>query len=114
VQVDYLQRPPVRGGELIGERGRLAFDLVGGSVTVTSPDGSVAVHDAAIERNDLYLTEMRHFIACLAGREAPLVPLRAGAMSLAMALAARESMATGRSVSLAGRSAFARRTEIPG
>lgn len=114
VQVDFLQRPPVRGGELIGERGRLSFDLVGGSVTVTSPDGSVAVHDARIERNDLYMAEMRHFLACLAGRETPLVPIRAGAMSLAIALAARESLATGRPVSLADAAAFARGAEPSG
>lgn len=101
VQLDYLQQPPVRGGEVIGERGRLAFDLIGGSVTVTSPDGSIAVHDAAIERNDLYVAEMRHFLACIAGRETPVVPLKAGAVTLAMALAARESLETGAPAGLA-------------
>jgi predicted dehydrogenase len=95
IQLDYLQRPPVRGGEIVGDRGRLTFDLLAGSVVVTAPDGSVAVHDAAIDRNDLYVAEMRHFLACLAGRDAPVVPLRAGAITLAMALAARESLETG-------------------
>lgn len=95
VQIDYLQRPPVRGFEIVGEGGRLAVDVLAGAVTQTRTDGSLALHDLSIPRNDMYLAEMRHFLACLAGREFPAVPLSVGAISLRMALAAKASLQTG-------------------
>ena len=56
---------------------------------------------APLERNQLFLDELRHFLACLRGDEQPVVGARDGAQSLRMALAARESIETGRAVDLA-------------
>jgi predicted dehydrogenase len=61
----------------------------------------MTTHDASIDRNDMYVAEMRHFLACIDGRETPAVPLTSGATSLAMALAARQSLETGTPVGLA-------------
>ena len=48
------------------------------------------------ERNQLFIDELRHFLAAVRRRRTqPLVPVRRGARSLRMALAARESMRTG-------------------
>jgi predicted dehydrogenase len=48
----------------------------------------------------LFLDQLRHFLACLRGDEQPVVGVRDGAQSLRMALAARESIETGRVVDL--------------
>jgi predicted dehydrogenase len=46
---------------------------------------------------------MRHFLACMEGRETPRVSVRDGARSLAIALAAKESIDTGRVIDLTAR-----------
>ena len=53
------------------------------------------------ERNELFLDELRHFLECVETRAKPVVDLNDGMWSLKMALAARESITTGRVVELA-------------
>ncbi|MEI6150540.1 MAG: hypothetical protein WCS01_15680, partial [bacterium] len=48
------------------------------------------------QRNDMFLAEMKHFLACLEGAERPRVSAGEGARSLAMALAAQQSQITGK------------------
>jgi hypothetical protein len=48
----------------------------------------------------MFLSAMQHFLRCMAGEEEPVVNLRDGSQSLAMALAARESLDTGQVVVL--------------
>lgn len=99
---DYIQLPPSRTLQIVGDAGKIlvdfraltveSFDAQGTSAGVkTFPD---------FERNQLFLDELDHFLACIAGQETPLVSLRDGARSLRMALAAKESLATGRLVEL--------------
>jgi predicted dehydrogenase len=47
------------------------------------------------ERNEMYLAEMQHFLACIEGREHPVVDVAEGAKILRLALAARTSAQTG-------------------
>lgn len=100
---DYLQRPPARTCKVVGERGTLVADFA--ALTVEVVDGGGKADEVfsfeGFERNRMFLDEMRHFLACVRGEEQPLVPVREGAQSLRMALAARESMETGRTVPLA-------------
>lgn len=100
---DYLQRPSARTCKVVGDRGTLVADFT--ALTVEVLDGAKAPAEAysfeGFERNQMFLDEMRHFLACVRGEQQPLVPVRDGAQSLRMALAARESMETGRTVQLA-------------
>jgi len=48
----------------------------------------------------IHLDELRHFLACIDGREEPVVGLRDGAETLDIALAARESLRTRQAVAL--------------
>jgi len=84
LQQDYLRRPPIRQCELIGDQGAFVADFAA----------------PGFDRNQLFLDQTKHFLACLAGRESPLVDLRAGMQSLRMALAAKESIASGKPVTL--------------
>lgn len=99
---DYVQRPANRSCEVLGGRGKLIMDLP--SVGLTRYDGEGAVADsqrwATWNRNDAFVAELRHFLDCVQTRRKPVVDLADGIASLRMALAAKESMATGRVVEL--------------
>ena len=101
VQVDFLQRPDARSCEVVGDRGKIRVDLV--LNTVCAYDAEGVMRDELrvdVERNQLFLDELTHFLACVRGDERPLVPLADGIATLRIALAARTSMDTGTLVEL--------------
>lgn len=99
--LDYLARPPVRGGWILGDRGSIRWDLIGG--TGERSDGMrsepLAV-PGGWEREDMYRDELAVFADAIAGRGEFPVGLEAGARAVRIALAARESSATGRRIAL--------------
>jgi predicted dehydrogenase len=102
VHLDYLQRPPVRSLEVLGDDGRILWDYYGVTVDDVRVDGTLDRFAApGFRRNDMFLAEAAHFLACVRGREQPRVGIREGAASLRIALAARRSMAGGEPVLLA-------------
>jgi predicted dehydrogenase len=104
VHLDYLRRPPVRRCEFLAEDGRFACDLLEARLTGWDASGRRALDESfqSFRRNDMFLAELRHFLACLDGKETPSVPAEEGARSLAMALAARRSLVSGRVERVAG------------
>lgn len=99
---DYVQRPPSRNCEMIGDAGKLLIDFMTLSLRCYNEQG-LLVEDlsfADFQRNQLFIDQMTHFLACVRGEERPLVSLEDGLQSLRMALAARESLETGRVVEL--------------
>ena len=102
LQQDFIQRPPSRTCQIIGEKGKILVDLRAPSVRVYDSRGDLAEANLyeGFQRNDLFLDEMRHFVQCLEGKQTPLVSVRDGAQSLRMALAAKESLLTGRVVEM--------------
>jgi predicted dehydrogenase len=98
---DFVQRPKRRTCEVIGDAGSIRLDLNAGSVERTDGRGQLVETDVfEVPRNDLFLDELRHFLACLSGDEWPAVGVREGTKSLLMALAAKASLETGAPVSL--------------
>ncbi len=102
VHEDYIQFPPSRSCQLIGNAGKILLDLRGMSLTHWDAKGEVRQSQTLenFERNQLFLDEMNHFLACVHGQEKPIVSLYDGIQSLRMALAARESLAGGGVVTL--------------
>jgi predicted dehydrogenase len=102
VQQSFLQRPASRTCEVMGEAGLIRVDLNAPLLTVMSPDGAIVAREAfgGFERNDLFVDELRHFLDAVAGAHGAAVPIAEAAISLRMALAARESLRTGEAVSL--------------
>lgn len=100
---DYLQSPPNRQCEVIGNRGRAVMDLHAQTVSVYSRD--VTAPDVFkvenFDRNNLFLDQTRHFLDCVRTRSRPIVDLHDGIQSLRMALAAKESIARHAPVDLA-------------
>jgi predicted dehydrogenase len=100
VSLDFVQRPPRRFGEIVGEQGTIRWDAVEPSVSLYEASrGAWEVERfPAFERNELFLDEMAHFLRCLQGRETAQVPAESGARTLQIALAAKASLETRRPV----------------
>jgi predicted dehydrogenase len=102
LHLDYLQRPPTRTCQVIGDKGKIQVDLRALSVTVSDSQGqqveSTSYQD--FQRNQLFLGELKDFLAGMHGKPTRLVDLREGTRSLRMALAAKESLASGKVVDL--------------
>ena len=92
---DYLQDPPSRQCEIVGDRGRAVADFRALTVTVNKANTPPAVYDFKdFDRNQMFIGEIAHFLNCVETRTAPDVDLRAGMHSLEMALAVKRSMAS--------------------
>ncbi|HTX70534.1 MAG TPA: Gfo/Idh/MocA family oxidoreductase [Thermoleophilia bacterium] len=94
---DFVRRPPLRRIDIVLDGGTAELDLLAPHLVARNARGAVVLdeHPTGWQRNDLFLAEMRHFIACVEGREAPRVPPLEAARSLAVALAALRSQTTG-------------------
>jgi len=103
LHLDFVQRPPSRTCEIVGDAGRIDADLRALTVTVRDGDGRLTESQSfeGFERNRMFIDEMSQFLACLEGKAVPLVPVREGARSLRTALAVLESLASGRVVETA-------------
>jgi predicted dehydrogenase len=97
----FCQQTPSRSCVVTGERGRLVVDLMTPSLEVQSRDGAVIRRESfeGFERNDLFVDEMKNFLAAIDGGRVA-VPARDGAVSLRIALAAKQSLRTGETVNL--------------
>jgi len=99
---DFLQKPPSRRCEIVGDAGKIVWDYYGGTLTIwrAAQKEPEVRRLERFERNQLFLNEVKHFLACVHGEEKPLVALRDGANSLKIALAAKQSLETGEIVPL--------------
>ena len=102
VHQDYVQRPPSRTCQVIGDAGKIMLDFHGLTVKVYDGDGQLVQADSFenFQRNQMYLDELAHFLGCIRGEQAVMVSVRDGAQSLRMALAAKESIETRKAVDL--------------
>jgi predicted dehydrogenase len=101
VHMDFLQRRASRRCKVIGSTGTLHWDLLANRISLYDPEGeSVLFSDPAVDRNEMYVEQLRGFIEVVAGRSAPRITLDDGLAVLNMVEAMRESAATGRQVSL--------------
>lgn len=102
LHTDYLQSPPLRQTEVLGDRGRVLVDLP--SLTVSLFQRNVPEPEVFrlenFDRNNLFLDQARHFLDCVANRTRPVVDFADGLESLRMALAIKQSLATHRPVEL--------------
>lgn len=100
IHLDYLQHPPQRVCEVIGDAGKVRYDYYADQVEFhDTGTRTVEVHRfERFDRNQMFLDELQHFLACLRGEEQPMVNLREGARSLKIALAADASLQTGQAV----------------
>jgi predicted dehydrogenase len=108
VHLNYVQRPPRHTLEIIGTDGTLRWDNADGILQLVkfpAPFGSFSDNPPApvtqtftppdgFERNQLFVSQTRHFIETVRGEKEPLCTLEDGIMALRLALAARESQSS--------------------
>lgn len=99
VHLDYHQRPAAHWLEVIGTQGTLHWDNADGSARVYRAEvGEWEVHTPppGFARNDLFLAEMRHFLALVRAEETESrCTLEDGLRALAIALGVHASAAAG-------------------
>lgn len=102
ITLDYLQTPPVRRFVVVGDQGRITWDYnAGGAYMETRADGIVEECDfKSLDRNQLFLNEMEHFLDAVKNKSEPSISVQESTQSLRVALAARISMESGKSVNL--------------
>jgi predicted dehydrogenase len=106
VHLDYVQRAYSRSCQIIGAEGTIHWDYAAGLVrwySARTREWSLSTNPADWDANQMYLDEMMHFLACLAGREKPQLDAAEAAQVLRVALAAKESSRQRRWIDLGGR-----------
>lgn len=96
VHLNYNQQPPAHYLEIVGTAGTIRWDNSDGAVRVCTP-GQQLTFPAPLgfERNDMFLAEMRHFLAVVQRQERPACSLEDGIQALRLALAAHRSAREG-------------------
>jgi predicted dehydrogenase len=94
VHLDYVQRPHKHFLEIIGTEGTINWDYVTGTMQVYYPTKDQPENyklPAGYERNDMFLGQMRHFLAIINGEKIPCCSLMDGIMAQQLANAVIES-----------------------
>ena len=103
VHLDYNQQPPSHRWEIVGSKGTMRWDNASGDLDVFSAEKKdwIIYHPpAGFERNVMFTEEMKHFMAVVQKKEAPICTLDDGKQALRLALAAHESERKGTLVKL--------------
>jgi len=109
VHLNYIQRPPRHTLEIVGSNGTLRWDNADGilhwiqsptpfgSFSPTPPDPVLQTFSPpdGFERNQLFVSQMHHFLETARGESEPVCTLEDGIMALRLALAAKESSMSG-------------------
>jgi predicted dehydrogenase len=100
VQLDYVQRTPSRTCRIVGEDGTILWDYHAQRVRwyKAGKDDWEELAYPDRQRNDRFLAEMKHVLACVAGQDRPRADVAVGRQVLRLALAAKESARTGQRI----------------
>jgi predicted dehydrogenase len=102
VHVDCVRRGYSRGGMIIGSRATATWELTGGVRLFTAESGTWQDESFVPDINDMYVDEMRHWLACLRGEAAPLTDASDGLRTLKLALSAALAAKLGREIEVEG------------
>lgn len=94
VHLDYNQQPPAHHLEVIGTDGTIQWNYSDGAVMWYQGDNNewqTWSTPQKFERNEMFLAQMRHFLAVARGEINPVCSLDDGIQALRIALAALES-----------------------
>jgi predicted dehydrogenase len=97
IHLDCVQRGYSRGCKLVGSEGTIEWSFRGG-IRHTRDGATWTEEPIAPDVNEMYVDEMRHFLACVQGRATPLVDGDTAAAVLAVLEAAKRSASERREV----------------
>jgi|ERR1035437_162667 predicted dehydrogenase len=98
LHMDFVQRPPSRTCDIIGDKGRVNVDINANTVKVFGDDGYILEESSFknFNRNQMFLDELNHFLSCIQNNQKSIVTIQDGMQSLRMALIIKKSIQTGR------------------
>jgi predicted dehydrogenase len=98
VHLDYVQRIASRTCRIIGAEGTILWDYFANNLRWYEAASRCwkEFSYAGFDRNDRFLQEMRHLLACVKGSEQPVVDVFAASRTLKLALAIKESALSGK------------------
>jgi predicted dehydrogenase len=102
IHLDYLQRPPQRTCEIYGDAGKVRYDYYTNAVefSETATGQTELSRFEGFDRNQMFMDELKHFVACVRGEDKPLVDLREGRRSMLISDAAARSLRNGTAVTI--------------
>jgi len=101
LHMDVFGRCPQRWLEFLGAHGNLRCDINRNEITVfDARTGETATERFTCERNEMFVEEVRHFLAVLRGAVPPIVSAADAAQTLAVALAGAQSSEQGARVTV--------------
>ena len=104
LNMDFYRKPPRRTFEIIGTAGTLLWDYHNGTLTFTPHEQNKKAKTFAVlenfNRNQMFLSEMKHFVNCVKGKDDPKVTFKDGLNVLRICEAILKSMNTGKIVKL--------------
>ncbi len=103
IHLDMIQKPPIRICRIIGEMGTLEWDGSSHRVRLFSNEKGIwedLVPAMAIDRNDMYIAELRNFLDCVKGNQSSLVNVNDARRVLELTLAVKESSRIGTAINV--------------
>jgi predicted dehydrogenase len=106
VRLDYLQKPVQRNYSIIGNQGRLDWDIHHPHIRGLDREGREElvplISREMEEPGHAYVEQLREFMWCIDTGRRPMVSAREGALAVTVALLAREASGAARVVTLGG------------
>lgn len=102
LSMDFVRHDTTRTCTIIGESGTLRFDAIAGTIELFDPiaGGWTTLFAQPVQRDDTYLAEWRHLLACIEGGKRPHISGEDGLAAIAIVEAVKQSSSTGRTVRL--------------
>jgi len=97
IHLDFLQKPARRYIHIVGDKGSLVFDYRTSEMRLNliDADGPSVTTFSDFQRNDMFLSEVRDFIASASERRPAPIPFGEGLQVLEICLAAKRSLISG-------------------
>ena len=107
VHLDYLQNPPKRYWEIVGDKGRIEYDYYNNLLILYTNNKKGLGYKKKIynfsgkfERNDMFVNELKIFLECVKKKKISEIPLETGINNLETLVAIHRSIKNGRVVNI--------------
>ncbi len=89
---DFIQYPPVHRFKMVGDHGRIEADLIAAeTVKYIGDEPAMIWKEEDFIRNDMFIEELKDFFDCIKHDRESVIPLKAGIISLQMAVAVKKA-----------------------
>ncbi len=94
IHLDFIQKPPKRYINIVGEKGNLFLDLISNKLILNFEDSQTPeiIKYSDFNRNDMFLDEISEFIYCLYNNKQTSIPIEDGESVLRICLDVLDSM----------------------